>query len=124
MFKANGKFKGLSNDEFYIQNETVVPGTRLDTWAKKNNIDCIDLIWMDLQGAEYLALKGLGDMIKNVRGICVELTTQEMYTGQYLYYHVNPFLHDAGFHLIAGDPNVEWQGDFVYGNGKFMNVIA
>lgn len=43
--------------------------TRLDTWAKSNNITQIDFLWIDVQGAEKdvaAGLKGIADRIKSV----------------------------------------------------------
>jgi len=40
---------------------------------------------MDLQGAELLALKGLGNYLNNVRYIHIEVSHKEMYSGQVMY---------------------------------------
>ena len=39
-----------------------VPSTRLDTFCKSRNILHMDIVHMDVQGAEFFALKGLGRM--------------------------------------------------------------
>lgn len=51
------KFEGMSFSEPYE-----IPSIRLDTLCKKLNIKEIDIIHMDIQGAEYEALIGLGEM--------------------------------------------------------------
>lgn len=40
----------------------VVAGIRLDTFCRMHGIDHIDVLHMDVQGAEYRALLGLGEM--------------------------------------------------------------
>jgi FkbM family methyltransferase len=50
-------FEGMSFSEPYE-----IPSTRLDTLCRKLNIEEIDIIHMDIQGAEYEALIGLGEM--------------------------------------------------------------
>lgn len=45
---------------------------RFDTWFENNNISNVDLVWMDVQGAERSVLEGMGEKIKNIRFIWVE----------------------------------------------------
>lgn len=44
----------------------------------KHNIPCVDIIWMDLQGAELLALKGLGNKLSCVEYLYTEVSHKEM----------------------------------------------
>ena len=80
LFKSNGKY----TSEHYIQDEITVNCHRLDTVIKKYNIPRVDIIWMDLQGAELLAFKGLGGHLKNVKYIQTEITFREIYNNQVL----------------------------------------
>ena len=48
------------------QSKTTVDMVRIDDWCSQNNIDTIDLLWMDVQGAEKIVLDGCGDYLKNV----------------------------------------------------------
>jgi hypothetical protein len=59
-----------------------VPALRLDSWALKTGIDRFDLVWVDVQGAELLALRGMGEMLATVRAIQLEITYRELYQGQ------------------------------------------
>ena len=56
LFLASGKYDRI---EKYVQDEIEVVATRLDTWASTLGIARFDLVWMDLQGAELLALEGM-----------------------------------------------------------------
>ena len=53
MFKASGKYP----IEKYVQKEIEVESITIEQFCKDNNINKIDFVWMDLQGAEYLAFK-------------------------------------------------------------------
>jgi FkbM family methyltransferase len=56
--------------ERHAQGEKItVPAVRLDTFMLANNLDRIDLLCMDLQGAELMALEGLGEKLKKVKYI-------------------------------------------------------
>lgn len=66
------KFEGMSFSE-----PEKVPCTRLDTFCTNNNIQSIDVIHMDIQGAEYEALVGLGSL--RPRMIFLEVTNSKIY---------------------------------------------
>ena len=61
-----------------------------------------NLIWMDLQGAELLALQGMGDLLNGVRYVHTELSFRAFYTGQGLFAVVLSFLHTRGLGLTTG----------------------
>lgn len=52
---------------------------RLDTFCEENNIDHVDFIWMDTQGAERDVLSGAGSMFQNIDYIYTEYYNEEMY---------------------------------------------
>jgi len=57
IFRSNGTYDA----EHYVQYKIKTNCHRLDTVMRTYNIDKVDIIWMDLQGAELLALKSLGE---------------------------------------------------------------
>jgi FkbM family methyltransferase len=113
LFKANGSYDHI---EKYVQDDVEVPCTRLDTFCKENCIDKVDLIWMDLQGAELIALESLGDILSTVQVIHTELEINPMYEGQCLYDDVNKFLSEYGFIRVHGNTSVEFGTDFIFVN--------
>jgi 2-O-methyltransferase len=70
---------------------------RLDTYCKKHLIDRINLIHIDVQGAELMVLKGAGDMINRIDAIWMEVEAVELYKGQPLKNDVEEFMRRAGF---------------------------
>lgn len=122
IFKANG---AVDHIEKYVQDEVEMECIRLDTFCKENNITKINAIWMDLQGAELLALKGLGDMIDTVNVIQTELEINPMYENQTLFSDVNPFLLNKNFSLISGNQTAQFGSDFIYvkNNTKNFDVV-
>lgn len=54
------------------QKEIEVTGIRLDTYCNINNIQQIDFLCLDVQGAEQIVLEGLGDMINKLTYLVVE----------------------------------------------------
>jgi FkbM family methyltransferase len=112
LFKSNGKY----NIEKYVQDEITTNCHRLDSVMEKYNIPRVDIIWMDLQGAELLALKGLGKHLANLKYMHTEVSYQEMYTGQVMYKELNDFILSNGFEILNNlnpSRNV-WQEDVIY----------
>lgn len=115
LYRANGQYDFI---EKYVQYEIEVPCTRLDTFCERNGIDKIDIIWMDLQGAELKALQSLGSLLDTVQIIHTELEMNPMYEGQCLFRDVNEYLTNNGFDLEYGDTNVQFGSNFIFTNQR------
>jgi FkbM family methyltransferase len=111
LFLSNG---AVDHIEKYVQDEIEMPCIRLDTFCNIEKIEKIDAIWMDLQGGELLALKGLGDLLDSVEVIQTELEINPMYHGQCLYKETNEFLEKKGFKKVSGNDNAVFGADFIY----------
>lgn len=110
IFKSNDTY----SVERYVQDEIIVPCHRLDSVMKKYGIPKVDIIWMDLQGAELLALKGLGAYLAGVQYICTEVTYKEIYSGQVMFYELNEYILSNGFTIKNGLTFEGWQEDVIY----------
>lgn len=113
LFKASGHMK----TEPIHQTEQEVECVKLKEWCDSEGIREIDVIWMDIQGAELLALKGLEDIINTVKVIFTEVTYKELYEGQDLYPELNDFLKFKGFEEVYHGKALtcpEWFGEAVY----------
>jgi len=77
-----------------------VEATRIDTWAKEKGIKKIDLVWIDLQGAEYEAFEGMGEYLQNIQAIYTEVENKELYTGQKLMKDVSRLLNENGLSFL------------------------
>lgn len=84
-------------DEIYEQYETSVESVRLDTFMDENNIENIDILWMDIQGGELSALKSLSSKIKNVKIIHTETEFTEEYENQPLFEDIKIYLEENDF---------------------------
>jgi FkbM family methyltransferase len=114
LYKANGSYDHI---EKYVQKEIEVECIRLDSFCQKNNIVNIDLMWMDLQGAELTALQSLGDeLLTTVQVIHTELEINPMYENQCLFSDVNLFLSQSNFYRASGRTDVQFGTDFIFVN--------
>jgi FkbM family methyltransferase len=110
LFKSSGKYP----IEKYVQYEIKTNCHRLDTVMEKYNIPKVDIIWMDLQGAELLALKGLGTHIDNVRYINTEASYIEIYSGQVMFNELNDYLIKNSFRIKNNVGLSGWFEDVIY----------
>ncbi len=82
----------------YVQEIKMVT-ERVDTLLTRHGITFEEggFLNIDLQGAELLALKGMGKMLHYFDHIYVEVNEEELYKGCALVHEVNDFLAKAGF---------------------------
>lgn len=65
-----------------FNNGMKVLSLKLDTWCKQNHIDQIDLIWADVNGAEFDMITGATTTLMKTRYLYTEFTLgQELYEG-------------------------------------------
>lgn len=102
-----------------FKNQIEVDTITLDDWAKLNNVNHIDFLWLDMQGYELNALKSAKDILKSVKVIVTEVEFVEAYAGQPLYSDVKKWLEEQGFKMVAKNfsPAIShwcWCGDVVF----------
>jgi len=77
-----------------FENKIEVPAMTLDTWCNEQNIETIDFIWMDVQGAEIDVFRGGGNSLKKTRFIYTEYSNRELYEGQMNLQQLTEYLKD------------------------------
>lgn len=99
--------------------ETIkVTSKRIDTLLTEESIDIkgYNFINLDIQGAELLALKGFGDLLKDVKYIYTEVNTNYVYKNCCLIEELDDYLSLFGFDRVATVmTHAEW-GDALYVN--------
>jgi len=83
-----------------------VPTITLDKWAEEQQIDHIDLLWLDMQGHELTALKASPKILSTVKAIYTEVSFVTLYEGQSLFQEVKEWLAEQGFEPVACDSGV------------------
>jgi FkbM family methyltransferase len=119
IFKSNGTY----TLETYVQDEIITNCHRLDSVMNKYIIPKVDIIWMNLQGAELLALKGLGNYLQNVKYIHTEVSHKEMYTGQVMFDELNNYILSNDF-IIKNNLKLQgWQEDVIYIKKNIFDIV-
>ena len=72
-------------------------------------------MWMDLQGAELIALESMGkELLSTVQVIHTELETTPIYKDQCLFSDVNQFLKNNGMYRAEGNSALAFGQNFIF----------
>lgn len=91
LLKPTGGYAGTK------YNTINVDVTTIEKFSIENNIENIDILWMDIQGNELNALKGMGDLLYNTKAICSEVGLVPYYENHTLYKEICEYLKTFGF---------------------------
>jgi FkbM family methyltransferase len=100
-----------------------VPILTLSQLMAREKLETVDLLKLDLQGAERLALTGGAEILDRVRVIYTEVFFEQLYAGAWLFWDTNEFLSGRGFKL-CGLSNIVHaaDGDLVQANATFRRI--
>jgi len=93
LLKPAGGYAGNPDETTKIE----VPCTTIDAFCRESGIGAVNLLWMDLQGNELAALRGMGSMLDGVVAIHTEVGLKPCYECHQLYPEINAFLEQHGF---------------------------
>lgn len=111
LFLANGTYP----IETYVQDTLIIPTMRLRTIQHLLHIPQPDIMWMDLQGAELSAFKGMDFDFNFPTIIHTEGWGKEIYTGQSNFIQMDEYLISVGYKCINPPLNDDWiWADFDY----------
>ncbi|MEO1258406.1 MAG: FkbM family methyltransferase [Bacteroidota bacterium] len=83
-------------DVFFEQSVTIKT-TTIESFLKKENIDQVDFMWLDIQGMELKVLKASKEMLERVRCIFIEIHFAENYEDCAQYDEIKLWLQAQGF---------------------------
>jgi len=92
-----------------------VVAERFDNWYARANLDKIDLIWIDVQGAEREVVVGMGAEIKNVKFLWIEygeLAYEDAMTRS----QTVELFEKKGFDVLEDFPDTPTSGDIMFYN--------
>tara|TARA_A100001015_G_scaffold259375_1_gene303278 strand:- start:1059 stop:1922 length:864 start_codon:yes stop_codon:yes gene_type:complete len=99
LYEPKQKFLELYNNlnTAYLKNTTEIDTISVDKFLKKNNLEHIDFIKIDIQGAELDVFKGGVKTLEKTLMIVSEVEWVEQYINQPLFGDVSSFLKDQNF---------------------------
>src|SRR3954468_3044251 len=108
-----------------VARSIVVPTVSLEELVSRENLETVDLLKLDVQGAERLVLSGAADILNRVRVIYTEVFFEALYSGAWLFRETNEFLAAHGFKL-CGLSNIvhAGDGDLLQANATFRKIAV
>jgi FkbM family methyltransferase len=95
LLRPTGHYELCPHVEFATQIE--VPVTTVDEFAKRQNVQRIDFMWLDLQGMELKALQGAEKLLRTVSSVYLEASTRQLYDGAPVYAEIERWMNSKGF---------------------------
>ena len=83
-----------------LKSKIIVKTNTLNNFMKAEQIKEIDLLKIDVQGADLDVLKGLEDNIYNVKTIFTEVSFKKIYENSSTFFEVFDYLNNKGFILV------------------------
>lgn len=74
-----------------------IQSRRLDTLLPELGIESVEVVWLDVQGVELRALKGMGKYFNDVKMLHTEAAMRPYYEGHILKDELEEWLHQQGF---------------------------
>lgn len=108
--------------EKYVQDKIVTNSITLKSFMEENFIEKIDFLWMDIQGAELMALQGLDDYIDKVNTIYTEVEFMEIYKNQPLFSDIKKFLEKNSFKFVGFLYKGQFSGDALFVNRRNEHI--
>lgn len=102
--------------DIYVTEIIQIKSKRMDTLINENKLDITNynFINLDIQGAELLALKSFGDMLKKIEFIYTEINTNSIYQKCPLINEIDNYLNNFDFKRVETNlTEFEW-GDALY----------
>lgn len=103
--------------EFNHQHE--VKTNTLKNFAMEQHLNSIDIIHLDVQGAEMMVLEGASDFLGKIKMIWMEVENLELYQGQPLKKSIESFMKSMHFYKIKDTVN-KISGDQLYVNTHYF----
>jgi FkbM family methyltransferase len=106
-----------------VAGSITVPTMTLPELMARQGLESVDLLKLDLQGAERLVLTGGVEALDRVRVIYTEVFFERLYAEAWLFWEMNEFLCQRNFKL-CGLSNVvhATDGDLVQANATFRRL--
>jgi len=89
---------------------------RMDDFFAKSDVSDFNFLNIDIQGAELLALKGMGNLLNNFKWAYLEVNKEELYRGCALVEQIDEYLATFGFERVE----TLWCGNTGWGDALYV----
>lgn len=122
LLKLDNKSDGVRHLHFEDAVLTKVQALTLDYITDKEQLADIDLIKIDVQGAEHLVLQGAVETLKKAKVVYTEFSFKPVYEGSSVFIDLYQFLYNNNFMLTHISPGFAApSGELLQGDALFIN---
>jgi len=118
----NGIHGILDRGQRYGSEVLDLPCYTMKTICEKYNIESMDLVKIDVEGATYEILESMGDLLDTIKIMHIETESHEFFKGQKLHDVVSDLLTKRGFNMVEKSNALiegHYQHDSVWINNKY-----
>ncbi|MEP6912942.1 MAG: FkbM family methyltransferase, partial [bacterium] len=120
LLKIDPRNTGWFGRDLRVARKLDVPTLTLPKLMSEQRLETIDLLKLDLQGAERFVLSGGETVLPRIHVIYTEVFFEALYAGAWLFWDTNAFLCAHGFKLCGLSNIVHARdGDLVQANATF-----
>lgn len=124
------KFKDGLNGSFFnqtwVQKEIKTQVKTLDEWVNINNINFIDIIWIDVQGSELQVFEGAKNILQNTKVILTEVGLKPYYEGHSMKKDIDIFMDENNFIEVSDSFELngfDFEANTIYVNKNYLNQL-
>jgi FkbM family methyltransferase len=122
LLKIKRELPELSNVNIGKSQALSVQTRRLDQIIDQAGLEKIDLLKVDVQGAEHLVFEGCSHCWHKIGAIWTEMSFKSLYDGSSNFSDIHQILSQAGFLLVELESGFRSpQGEILQGDGLFVN---
>lgn len=97
--------------QFRNEDTQLVFTSTLDEIQAHLELESIDLLWIDVQGAELEVLRGCQKTLPQIRYIYTEVSINPLYSDGATYLQIQSFLEEEGFEVVEEFLPKDWGGE-------------
>jgi FkbM family methyltransferase len=90
----------IFHPDTFFKKKISVNTLTLDSWAARQGVKHVDLLWLDMQGFELNMIKASPEILATVKIIHTEVSTKEIYLQGPLYNEYKTYLQSIGFEVF------------------------
>lgn len=121
LLRPTGHLKHSPQITFDPNDRFAVPVVPLDAVLDPFGLDTIDLIWLDVQGAELHVLAGGRQALARTALVYLEVSFEELYEGDCSFDDIQSHLDESGFDLVTllRDSDTPWGNALFRSRARF-----
>ncbi len=122
LLKINNESDELKSLNILKPTSTKVKTLTMDHIVKEYQLDNIDLLKIDVQGAEHLVLKGASEALKITKVVYTEFSFKPLYEGSSTFFDLYKIMYDSDFVLASINSGyTSSTGELLQGDALFIN---